>query len=170
MIKEDQSVVHLSVTSFLQRLVGIASLRLWKTRYSRHEIPETSAFFSRIDLTFTTTLKTFRFMVTVAMLSHNHSTVTCNRGNRQAHLLLLLSCFRPGIYVTTKKMACYLSDEEMIEFSKCHTTWKIILEPMTCSVVISEVDAVTYVVLSKAEKHVPNGEFVGTTEMCGRYG
>ena len=32
------------------------------------------------------------------------------------------------------------------------------------SVAISEVDALMYVVLSKAEKHVPYGEFVGTRE------
>ena len=35
---------------------------------------------------------------------------------------------------------------------------------MTSNVVISEVDAFMYVVLSKAEKHVPYGKFVGTTE------
>jgi hypothetical protein len=54
----------------------------------------------------------------------------------------------------------------MFEFSKYHNSWKIILEPMTGNVVISEVDAVMYVVLSKAEKHVPKGELVGTTEMA----
>jgi hypothetical protein len=35
---------------------------------------------------------------------------------------------------------------------------------MTGNVVISEVDALTYVLLSKAEKHVACGELVGTTE------
>jgi hypothetical protein len=35
---------------------------------------------------------------------------------------------------------------------------------MTAYVVMSKVDALMYVVLSKAEKHVPNGELVGTTE------
>ena len=35
---------------------------------------------------------------------------------------------------------------------------------MTDSVVISEVDAFMYVVLSKAQKHVPYGKLVGTTE------
>jgi hypothetical protein len=35
---------------------------------------------------------------------------------------------------------------------------------MTGNVVISEVDAVMYVVLSKAEKHLPYGELLGTTE------
>jgi hypothetical protein len=54
----------------------------------------------------------------------------------------------------------------MLEFSKYHTSWKIILEPVTGHVVISEVDALMCFVLSKAEKHVPNGELVGTTEMC----
>ena len=35
---------------------------------------------------------------------------------------------------------------------------------MTGNVVISDVDALMYVVPSKAEKHVPYGELVGTTE------
>jgi len=35
---------------------------------------------------------------------------------------------------------------------------------MTGNVVVSEVDALTYVVQSKAEKHVPCGNSVGITE------
>ena len=35
---------------------------------------------------------------------------------------------------------------------------------MINNVVISEVDALMYVVLSKAEQHVPQGKLVGTTE------
>ena len=35
---------------------------------------------------------------------------------------------------------------------------------MTVNVVISEVDALMYAILTKAEKHVPYGELVGTTE------
>ena len=38
------------------------------------------------------------------------------------------------------------------------------MEKMTGNVVISEVDALVYVVLSKADKHVPYGELVATTE------
>jgi hypothetical protein len=38
------------------------------------------------------------------------------------------------------------------------------LELMTGNVIISKVDVLTYVVLSKEEKHVPYGELVGTTE------
>ena len=52
----------------------------------------------------------------------------------------------------------------MVEFLKKLTSWKIILESMTGNVVISEVHALTHVVLSKAEKHTPYGESVGTTE------
>ena len=52
----------------------------------------------------------------------------------------------------------------MVEISKQSTSWKIILEPMSGNVVISEVDALMYVVLSKAKKHVLHGELVGTTE------
>ena len=151
MIKEDQSVVHcrFSVTSFLHRLIDMTSFRLSKTRYSRPEIPETSAFFSRINLTFSTTLKTFRFLVTVAMLSHYQPPVNCSRENNQAQLPLLLSFLCNYL---KEQRACYVSDEEVTEFSQYHTTWKIIMEPMTCNVVISEVDALKYVVLSKAEK------------------
>jgi hypothetical protein len=39
-----------------------------------------------------------------------------------------------------------------------------ILEWMAGNDVTSQVDAVIYVVLSKAEKHVPCGKLVGTTE------
>jgi hypothetical protein len=44
------------------------------------------------------------------------------------------------------------------------TSWKIMLEPMTGIIVISEISALRHVVLSKAEKHVPYGELVDTTE------
>ena len=40
----------------------------------------------------------------------------------------------------------------------------IILETTTGHVIISEVDALVYVLLSKAEKHMPYGEFVCTRE------
>jgi hypothetical protein len=52
----------------------------------------------------------------------------------------------------------------MVEFSTFPISWKIIVEPMTGNIVRSEIDALMYVVLSKAEKHVPHGELVGTTE------
>jgi len=38
------------------------------------------------------------------------------------------------------------------------------------NVIISEVDAHTYVILSKAEKHVPYGELVGITECMSQPG
>jgi hypothetical protein len=67
---------------------------------------------------------------------------------------------RPGIYVATWKMqtACLLKERRWLNFCK------IILEPVTSNGVISKVEAVLYVVLSKAKKHVPFGELVGTTE------
>ena len=67
----------------------------------------------------------------------------------------------------------------MVEFSKYSTSWQIILELMNGSVVISEINALMYVVISRVEKHVPYEELAGTTEritsqpMClanrGRY-
>jgi hypothetical protein len=41
---------------------------------------------------------------------------------------------------------------------------QVMLDRITGSVVISEVDAPMYVVLSEAEKRVPHGELIGTTE------
>jgi hypothetical protein len=52
----------------------------------------------------------------------------------------------------------------MVEFSEQPTSWKIILEPMTGIVVISEVNALICVVLSTVEKHMPNGKLVGANE------
>ena len=49
----------------------------------------------------------------------------------------------------------------MAELSKCLTSWIIILDRMTGNVVMSEVDVLMYVVLSKAEMHVPYGGLVG---------
>jgi hypothetical protein len=51
----------------------------------------------------------------------------------------------------------------MVKFSKWSTSWKIVLDTMAGEIVLSEVDALIYVVLSKAEKQVPYGEFVHTT-------
>jgi hypothetical protein len=56
-------------------------------------------------------------------------------------------------------MACYLSDKEMTEFTKYDTSWKVILEPTIGNVVISEVDVLTCVVLSKAEKQCLMGNY-----------
>jgi hypothetical protein len=52
----------------------------------------------------------------------------------------------------------------MIEFSKYLTSWQIALETMTGNVAISEVDALTYVLLSKEGKHMPYEELAGATE------
>jgi len=52
----------------------------------------------------------------------------------------------------------------MVEFSKCSTSWRNILEPTNDCVVISEINAVMYVALTRVEKHVRYGELVGTTE------
>ena len=45
-----------------------------------------------------------------------------------------------------------------------YTSSTVILEQMIGNVVISEVDALTYVVLNSAEKHMPYGELVCTTD------
>jgi len=57
---------------------------------------------------------------------------------------------------------------EIEEFLKLPTYWKITLETMTGNVILSEVDALMYVVLSEAEKPVHYGKVVGTTKciMC----
>jgi hypothetical protein len=45
-----------------------------------------------------------------------------------------------------------------------YTSWTVILEHMIGNVVISEADALTYVVLNRAEEHVPYGELVCTKD------
>jgi len=47
-------------------------------------------------------------------------------------------------------MAGLLNGKDMVEFSEQSASWKITLEPLTDNVVISEVEAVMYVVLSEA--------------------
>jgi hypothetical protein len=54
-----------------------------------------------------------------------------------------------------KETAFLLKDKETLKFSEQPTFWKIILEPTIGNVVISEADALTYVALSTAEKHMP---------------
>jgi hypothetical protein len=41
----------------------------------------------------------------------------------------------------------------MVKLSKWPTSWKLILKLMTDNVVISEVDTIMYIVLSKAQKY-----------------
>ena len=60
--------------------------------------------------------------------------------------------------------ACPLKDMEMVEFYNFPASWKIILQPLTGNVIMFEVDALIYVVLSKAEKHMPYWNLVCTTE------
>jgi hypothetical protein len=52
----------------------------------------------------------------------------------------------------------------MVEFSKYPTSWEIVLETMTGNIVISGVDVLMCLMLSKAEKYVACGELVGTTK------
>jgi hypothetical protein len=66
-------------------------------------------------------------------------------------------------------MACLLKDKERVEFSKWPAPWKIIFEPLTGSVVISKADGLTYIVLSKAEKHVPYVELVCIIECITKF-
>lgn len=61
-------------------------------------------------------------------------------------------------------MCFLLEKEEMVEFSKYLISWKILLEVMKGTVVLSAVDAIMYDVLSGEKEHVPCGESVGTTE------
>ena len=52
--------------------------------------------------------------------------------------------------------------EQMAAFSKLPAFWNIIVELMAGNVFISGVDALMYVVLSKAEIHWPYGALFGT--------
>jgi len=59
--------------------------------------------------------------------------------------------------------ACPFKGKERVEFSKWPASQKIILEHVIGSD-ISDKDALMYVVLSKAESHMPYWELAGTTE------
>jgi hypothetical protein len=48
-------------------------------------------------------------------------------------------------------------------------SFNAMLAPTTANVVIFEVDARTYIILSKVEKHVPYGELGGTREYMTLY-
>ena len=63
-----------------------------------------------------------------------------------------------------EQSACLLKGNDMVIFSKQPTSLRIVLELITGNVIISQVDACMYVVLSMAEKLVPYGELVGVTE------
>jgi hypothetical protein len=53
----------------------------------------------------------------------------------------------------------------MAEDTTLSISWEIMLEKMTENIVITEVDAHVYVVLSKEEKHLPYGETAGYHRM-----
>jgi hypothetical protein len=78
----------------------------------------------------------------------------------------LVSFSKSGIYITTWKNrgVVFSSVRRGLNTQNSLLFGKIKLEPVNGSVVISGVDAVVCVVLSKIEKHVPYGELVGSTE------
>jgi len=73
---------------------------------------------------------------------------------KEAELPLLLSFSRPGIYAEGLSSQGR-GDARIPRIAYC--AWKIVLELVTGNVVLSEVDVLTYVVLSEAGKHVPYG-------------
>ena len=92
-----------------------------------------------------------------------------NRGQlyTQSALLLLLSFSRPGIYVATWKHRGLPSQGwEVVIILKMVYSWKIMLEMMSGNVVISQLDVLMYLILSKVEKHVLYGESVPQNVWC----
>jgi hypothetical protein len=81
------------------------------------------------------------------------------------------SHFQAWNYIPTRnsQQACLLKEKDMVEFSYYTPSWKITFKQMTSNVVISCVDALIYVVLSKVEKHLPYTELVGITECITLY-
>jgi hypothetical protein len=57
-----------------------------------------------------------------------------------------------------------LLKEEMVEFSNSFLLGKLHGKTMAGNVVTSEVEALPYVVVSRVEEHVPNGELIRNTE------
>lgn len=74
-------------------------------------------------------------------------------------------CFQYHFTFLSTLKNCFLKNKKMVEFPEQFTSWRIIIELMIESVVISEADAYFYIILSKADKHVPYGKLVGTTEL-----
>jgi hypothetical protein len=126
----------------------------------------------RITLTFRSTLKTFLLLVTVALLSRYQCAVNCSSRNAegkfthaQSELPLLLSFSRSGICVAACKrrgMSSQGQGDGRILNIVCF--FENYIGKDDCSVVISGVDSLTYVVLRKTEKPVSYGELVGTIE------
>jgi hypothetical protein len=77
-----------------------------------------------------------------------------------------LSFFRPGIYVATCKCGGLAFSRKRRQQNSQNSLLLVKLnwKKMNSNVVISEVDALMCVVLSKVEKHVSYWELVGTTE------
>ena len=142
--------------------------RIYNTKLLTHISFLFSIFYLWYHFTFSFTLTTFLLFMTVANPSCYLSPVDGRNRNiednfvHKVNLPLLLQAWNLWSYL--KAARSYPLKDEMVEFSKLPTSWKIILELMIGNVVIFEVDALTYVVLSKAEKHMPCGEAVGTTE------
>jgi hypothetical protein len=65
---------------------------------------------------------------------------------------------RRGIDVSLLSFVCCVGRERQ------YTSCTVMLEHMIGNAVISEVDVLTYVVLNRAEEHVPYGELVCTTD------
>jgi hypothetical protein len=71
---------------------------------------------------------------------------------------LILSLSKPGVCLYLPEWA------EVVELSKEFGSWKTMFEPMIDNDVVYKVAAFMYVVLSKAEAHVPYEELICTTE------
>jgi len=84
----------------------------------------------------------------------------------QREELLILSLSKPGVCLYLPEWAEILHSQgrEVVELSKEFGSWKTMFEPMIDNDVIYKVAAFMYVVLSKAEKHVPYEELICTTE------
>jgi hypothetical protein len=73
------------------------------------------------------------------------------------------------MYVSTRECRVIASPARGELNSHIAASWKSVFEPITGYDVISDVDSVMYVVLSKAEKHGPYRELVGTIECVTGY-
>jgi hypothetical protein len=85
---------------------------------------------------------------------------------RQSEELLILSLSKPGVSLYLPEWEEVLASQgrEVVELSKLSGSWKIMFEPMIGNDVIYEVATFMYVILSKAEKHVPFEVLTGTME------
>lgn len=130
-----------------------------------------SIFYLSCQFNFSFDAQNFLLFMNVAILSFCQSPVNCRSGNAGGNLTHKLNCCNYCHFPSLDFMQLPGRIEGLPSQGRgdggflkiVYFFWIIMLEAMPGNV-ISEVDALMCVVLSRSEKHVQNGELVGTLE------